>query len=79
MKNIPLYVKILVLSLILIAPAVFMLYLYSGNPNYKRLPILGPRESVTLPDGTVDTLYHTIPAFSFIDQDSNIVTNKALE
>jgi protein SCO1/2 len=79
MKKIPLSIKILVLSLILIAPAVFMLYLYSGNHSYKRLPILGPKEAVTLPDGKTDTLYHTIPPFSFIDQDSNIVTNKDLE
>ena len=45
----------------------------------KPLPYLGPIEVVN--DTTngqstiVDTVWHTIPAFSFVDQDSNMVTN----
>ncbi len=35
------------------------------------LPILGRRQLV---DG--DTIYHTVPDFSFVDQDSQIVTNE---
>ena len=36
------------------------------------LPILGFRD--VAPNG--DTIYHSIPDFSFIDQDSNIITNE---
>jgi protein SCO1/2 len=43
------------------------------TPDYK-LPILGNKDFV---DG--DTIYHTIPDFSFIDQDSQIITNKTFE
>lgn len=39
------------------------------------LPILGNKE--TLEDGTIK--YHTIPAFSFIDQDSMPFTEKSVE
>ncbi len=39
-------------------------------PTKKTLPILGNKEIV----GN-DTIYHTIPDFSFIDQDSQVVTN----
>jgi protein SCO1 len=40
------------------------------NGDDKRLPILGERDVVN-----GDTIYPTIPDFSFIDQDSQIVTN----
>ena len=40
------------------------------NKNSKRLPIIGEKEIFEN-----DTIYHTIPDFSFIDQDSNIITN----
>ncbi len=49
------------------------LFLAACNPNLDhgdRLPILGERQIV---DG--DTLYHQVPDFSFINQDSQIVTN----
>lgn len=34
--------------------------------NYKKLPFIGPKE-VVLSEGKVDTLYHTVPPFEFID------------
>lgn len=37
----------------------------------KQLPILGNKDII---DG--DTIYHTIPDFSFIDQDSQVITNE---
>nr|WP_121274210.1 SCO family protein [Pedobacter schmidteae] len=46
--------------------------------NDKKLPILGPRsvDTIKKPDGstTVDTVYKSIPAFSFLNQDSAIIT-----
>ena len=41
-----------------------------GSKN-KTLPILGNREVVN-----GDTIYHTVPDFAFIDQDSQVVTNE---
>ncbi|MGX5690748.1 SCO family protein [Arcticibacter tournemirensis] len=45
----------------------------------KKLPVLGNRETVekTIDGKTVtDTIYQTIPSFSFINQDSAAITNK---
>lgn len=42
--------------------------LFSCNKNTKTLPILGNKDVI---DG--DTVYYTIPEFTFIDQDSNVV------
>ncbi|WP_192820213.1 SCO family protein [Rufibacter sp. LB8] len=50
--------------------------------NEKALPILGPREpQVKLVNGQeqVDTLYHSIPDFAFLNQDSALVTPKTVE
>ena len=46
------------------------------KPN---LPIIGPREVITLEDGSKDTLYHSIPEFSFLDQDSQYVSLENLK
>lgn len=43
----------------------------SEPPKKKKLPVIGNKEVI---DG--DTIYHTIPDFSFIDQDSNFVDNE---
>jgi protein SCO1/2 len=48
---------------------VVLLTLLSCREEERRLPILGPKEVQA-----GDTLYHTIPDFSFIDQDSSLVT-----
>ncbi|TDS17253.1 SCO family protein [Sphingobacterium paludis] len=50
--------------------------------NNKKLPIIGEREAVErVVDGktVVDTLYHQIPAFTFLNQDSTIITDKDFE
>ncbi len=60
------YLSLLILSLILIT---------SCATQEEHLPILGNRD--ILENG--DTSYHTIPDFSFVDQDSNIISNKTFE
>ena len=45
-----------------------------GLPGSDKLPILGERDVV---DG--DTIYHTIPDFEFVNQDSQRVTNTTFE
>lgn len=55
------------------------LFMAACTSEVKHLPILGSREPVEKNiDGktVVDTVYQTIPAFSFLNQDSAIVTNK---
>lgn len=44
----------------------------------KALPYLGPKETKMV-NGHVDTLYHQIPAFRFLNQDSVWVSEKDLE
>lgn len=51
----------------------------SSCQDSKKLPILGPREAISVKneDGSmgVDTVYQTIPAFRFLNQDSVYITN----
>ncbi|MCB0529918.1 MAG: SCO family protein [Saprospiraceae bacterium] len=58
--------RIILILLALIALAVFFL-----QPEKRTLPILGNRD--VSPAG--DTVYHQVPDFAFIDQDSQMVTN----
>lgn len=54
---------------------VMLVTLFSCQKDEKRLPILGPREVQAGSHGAAgDTLYHTIPDFAFVDQDSSLVT-----
>lgn len=62
-------------------PALFivMLFLIACGQSNKKLPILGEREPTTKEiDGKMvtDTIYQTIPPFSFINQDSVMISNK---
>ena len=62
------------MKLTLISFALTILLIVSCSaPLRPPLPILGEREVI----GT-DTIYHTIPEFSFMDQTENIVTNQSL-
>ncbi|MCU0439602.1 MAG: SCO family protein [Raineya sp.] len=48
----------------------------------KKLPILGERQAIDKEvNGKIvtDTVYHTVPAFSFINQDGQTVTDKTFE
>jgi protein SCO1/2 len=58
------------------------LLLQSCGRNFDTLPILGERDLVVKSmDGKqyLDTVYHTIPSFTFFDQNSKIVTNNDLK
>ena len=46
----------------------------SCDNSSRKLPILGERDFVN-----GDSVYHTIPDFSFVNQDSSIITNKTYE
>ena len=56
---------------------VFALSIWSCSKNSDRLPILGERDTVKRTvDGkeVVDTIYHTIPDFKFVNQEGDTVT-----
>lgn len=55
--------------------------IFSCNQEDKKLPILGEREvvkKIIYGEPTTDTAYHAIPPFSFMNQDSVIITNDSL-
>ncbi|MCF6360035.1 MAG: SCO family protein [Cyclobacteriaceae bacterium] len=45
-----------------------------GKPENKKLPMLGRHEFLDSDSG-IDTVFHTVKDFSFIDQDSSLITN----
>ncbi len=67
--------RFFLLSCFLINSILFL----SACQDHKTLPIYGQREAreIKNTDGstTVDTVYQTIPAFKFLNQDSSIITN----
>ncbi len=53
--------------------------LFTNCSKHRELPVLGPREAVQeMKDGrlSIDTVYHTIPEFSFTNQDGLIITEQ---
>ena len=66
-------------SSLLLSLSILTTLLISACGDQAKLPILGPREAVEVknPDGStsIDTVYKTIPAFSFLNQDSTVITN----
>lgn len=58
----------------------FIFFTISCKKSVKILPILGERDTKNIViDGKskIDTIYHTIPNFTFIDQNADTVTNQA--
>lgn len=53
-------------------------FLFLSCGQTEKLPILGPRETIEI-NGKVDTIYHQIPDFSLINQDSLAYGTKDLE
>jgi protein SCO1 len=55
----------------------FLLFIicFSCEPKQEKLPILGNHS----PNETKDTVYHQIPDFRFVNQDSEVVTNETFK
>lgn len=69
--------RFLLLILALAPGSIAFLTGCGGNENAERLPILGSREPVTrVVDGetVTDTMYHQIPRFEFLNQDSTLIS-----
>src|SRR5260221_9383763 len=64
--------RMLIILSILLLPCVFYLLLMTGKNHYRHLEIFGPKEV----DAKGDTIYHTVPAFSFTNQEGKTVTDK---
>lgn len=61
---------------------VLICFACSSSQNEDKLPILGRQQIVERSKGTqtlYDTIPHTVADFSFVDQDSSIITNETFE
>jgi len=67
-------INIRLISLIAFLPLVLMLSCNNKTSNERPLPIMGSKE---VKNG--DTIFHKIPEFQFVDQDSQKVTRKDLK
>lgn len=67
--------KWLLLGGIFVTLPIIYLLLGKGESKFTTLPIIGPREAQL----NGDTLYHTVPPFSFTGIDGKPVTDKTLE
>jgi protein SCO1/2 len=64
--------RILILIAILFLPSLAYLLLKTGKNNFKHLAVFGPRD---VADNGKDTIYHTLPPFSFTNQDGKKITD----
>jgi protein SCO1/2 len=74
--------KAAILIAILLVPSLLYLLLSTGTNNFKPLPYMGPKEAVeVMKDGemVVDTIYHSIPAFQFTDQNGDLFSSETLK
>ncbi len=76
MKKASLTGKTFILLAILVMPSLAYLFMTTGTNRFKKLPYFGPKEEL---NAKGDTLYHSIPAFSFTDQNGNVVSDKDLD
>ena len=67
--------RILIILGILFLPCIFYLVLIQGKNHFRHLEIYGPKEVVS----AGDTIYHTIPPFSFVNQSGQTITDKDLD
>jgi protein SCO1 len=74
MKN-PGWKKFIIPSAIILFPVVFWLLLVMGHNNFKRLPHIGPYDL----SASGDTVWHSIPSFSFVNQEGKVITDKNVE
>ena len=74
MKN-QFWKKLIIPIVILLFPVVLWLVLVTGHNHFKTLPILGPIEI----SASGDTIYHSIPEFSFTNQNGEVVGSRNSE
>ncbi|WP_412468943.1 SCO family protein [Pedobacter sp. KLB.chiD] len=66
-----------------LATAILAISIFTACKQERKLPFYGERHAETVKDAAgvekIDTVYQTIPAWSFLNQDSVITTNKATD
>lgn len=67
--------KLLVLLFILLFPSLLYVVLTTGKHNFIHVQYFGPKQTVEI-DGKIDTIYHQIPPFKFVNQLGDTVTDK---
>ena len=71
---------ILIFAGLFVLPTLFWYVLTTGKNQFRTLPIIGPWQlATTSTNGIPDTIYHTIPEFSFTDWTGKTVTNRTLD
>lgn len=65
----------------LLAGAAILAFSFSScQQQQEELPIYGPKEvQAGVGAGSPDTLYHSIPNFAFVDQDSSLITHQTFK
>jgi protein SCO1 len=74
--------KAIYLLLVILLPASIYFIMTTGKHNMLSLPVYGNKDaSVTIVDGkeVIDTIYHTLPAFSFTNQHNKTVSSADFE
>ena len=66
----------IILLFLLTFPSVLYVVLTTGRHNFIHLPFLGEKE---LAANGKDTIYHSIPSFSFLNQDGQTITDETYE
>jgi protein SCO1 len=67
--------NVVILLAVVILPCLAWLLLTRGHNHFRHLPILGPAEIST----AGDTIYHTVPPFSFVNQEGKTITDNDLK
>src|SRR4051812_30052394 len=66
--------NIILLLAVLLVPSIAWLVITRGHNNFRSLPLYGPVEI----NAKGDSVYHTIPPFSFVNQEGKTITDNDL-
>ncbi|TVR39941.1 MAG: SCO family protein [Cryomorphaceae bacterium] len=79
MKPVSKPVKFLGLFVLLLGPIIAFYLISRGDHRFIDLDYFGPREAIVQSDGSVDTLYHSIPSFRLVNQFGDTVTEAIMD
>ena len=76
MKSVSPRKKFIILGILFLTFPLLIWFLSKMDHSFRTLPIYHPVDFVENADGTTDTIWHTIPEFSFINQDGQVVSQE---
>src|SRR6056297_2441077 len=79
MKPVSTPLKYIALVFLLLGPFIAFYLISKGDHQFVTLPYYGPKEIDYSEDGTVDTIYHKVPEFEFVNQFGETVTEADFE